>query len=285
MAGFPAGRFSNTLPGANQPNISFHLMRHSIIIISVFIATNSFAQTRKVIGTFNNRIAMPKLVVTFHSDSTFEYTSTEHPTFYRWENFSEKGKWTVSADTIILNPQLDTKPFVQSDFQEQEITGDTTIALTCNHIKRYYDNKGNLVKADTVQINKLDYALNELRKKNLTRVAERQTTRCAFAGYIPKEIITTNRTISIPKPTEKLRSIFIGCYELQGTKEFIIKNSSSNHLTLNVYSNYYQDGQIRQMKFLIKNENVLYTRQKSNGKFDKGDWTYGTVLKKEKKSS
>jgi hypothetical protein len=64
-------------------------MRHSIIIISVLLATNCFGQ-KKVVGTFNNGIAMPKLVVTFNADSTFEYTSTEHPTFYRWEDFSEK---------------------------------------------------------------------------------------------------------------------------------------------------------------------------------------------------
>ncbi len=136
-----------------------------------------------------------------------------------------------------------------------------------------------------MQIDRLDYAFNKLKKKKLTRVAEHRTTRCAFAGYIPKETITTSRTISIPKPTDKLTSIFIGCYELQGTKEFIIKNQNSNRLTFNVFSNYYSDGQIRQMKFLIKNQTTLYTRQKPNGKFDKGSWTYGTILKKEKGGS
>lgn len=254
-------------------------MRYNIIIILVLLATNCFGQTRKVIGTFSNRIAVPKLVVTFNADSTFDYTSTEHPTFYRWEGFSEKGRWTVSADTVILNPQLETKPFVQSDFQEQEIASDTTIVLTFNHIKRHFDNKGNLIKADTVQIDRLDYAFNELKKKKLTRVAEHRTSRCAFAGYIPKETITTSRTISIQKPIERLTSIFIGCYELQGTKEFIIKNSNSNHLTLNVYSNYYQDGQIRQMKFLMKNENVLFTRQKANGEFAKDNIRIGADAK------
>jgi hypothetical protein len=259
-------------------------MRHFLIFISLLCGTICFGQTKKVVGTFGNGIAMPKLVVTFNADSTFEYASTEHPTFYRWEGFSEKGKWKVSADTIILNPQLATKPFVQSEFQEQEISGDTGFVLTFNHIKRYFDNNENLIKTDTAQIDRLDYAFNELKKKKLTRVAEHRTTRCAFAGYIPKEIITTSQTISVPKPTHELKSIFIGCYELQGTKEFIIKNPNSNHLTLNVYSNYYQDGQIRQMKFLIKNENVLYTRQKPNGEFAKDNIWIGpdTKLKRQK---
>ena len=84
----------------------------------------------------------------------------------------------------------------------------------------------------------------------------------ALCRIHPKETITASRTISIPKPTEKLTSIFIGCYELQGTKEFIIKNQNSNRLTFNVFSNYYSDGQIRQMKFLIKIK-LLYIRDKS----------------------
>jgi hypothetical protein len=172
-------------------------MRLGIIIISLLLATNFFGQTRKVVGTFNNGVVMPKLVVTFNTDSTFEYTSTEHPTFYRWENFSEKDKYTVSADTVILNPLLDIKPFVQSEFGEQEISSDTTLTLTFNHIKRYFDNNGNLTKADTVQIDRLDYAFNVLNKKKLTRVAEHRTTICAFAVYIPKETITKRRTISI----------------------------------------------------------------------------------------
>jgi hypothetical protein len=243
--------------------------RHFLIFISLAFVTVCYGQTKNIAGTFSNRIAWPKFTVTFNPDSTFEYVSAEHPTFSNWEDFSEKGRWTVSADTIILNSQLATKPFVESGFIEEEIKGDTAFLLTFNHIKRYFDNNGSLTKADTVQIDRLDYAFNELKRKKLTRVAERPTARCAFAGYIPKEIITTSRTISISKPAEELKSIFIGCYELQGTKEFIIKSPNSNHLTLNIYSNYYQDGQIRQMKFLKKNKNVLYTKQKPNGEFEK----------------
>jgi len=261
-------------------------MRRIITFISFFCVTICFGQTRNIIGTYSNVIAVPKLIVKFNSDSTFEYTSTAHPTSFRWEDFSEKGNWTIISDTLILNPQLESKPFLESDFHEQEIKGDPALLLTFNHIKRYFDTDGNLTKADTVQIDRLDYAFNELKKKRLTRVVERRTTRCAFAGCIPPEIITANKTISISKPSEKLKSIFIGCYELQGTKEFKIKNPNSNHLTLNIYSNYYQDGQIRQTKLLIKNENVLYSRQKPNGKFDKGNWTgMGTTLKKEKSGS
>lgn len=259
-------------------------MRQLLILISVLVELSCFGQAKKVIGTFSNGIAIPNLIVTFNADSTFEYASTEHPVFYRWEDFSEKGKWALSGDTIILNPQLDIKPFVQAEFSEQENKNDTVLVLTFNHIKRQLDHNGNLIKSDTVQIERLDYSFNDIKKKKLTRVAEHPTTRCAFAGYIPKEIITDSRTISIQKPSEELKSIFVGCYELQGLREFTIKNPNSNHLTLNVYSNYYLDGQIRQMKFFIKNENVLYTKQKPNGKFDKDNMWTGTdaKLKREK---
>ena len=248
-------------------------MRYTIIIISFFLTTLSFAQVQNVVGTYG--MVMQGVQVTFNSDSTFEYvTKGEHPVFYRWEKFSENGKWAIVGDTIILNPGLAKKTFVESDFKEEQISGDTGLLLTFNHIKRYFDSNGNIIRTDTFQIDRLDYSFNELKKKKLTRVARHATTRCAFAGYIPKEIITSNKTISIPRPAENIRSIFIGCYELQGTKEFSIKDPDANHLTLNVYSNYYQDGQIRQMKFLIKNQKVLYTKQKENGEFVKDNiWT------------
>ena len=230
---------------------------------------------QNVVGTFLHD--MPKVQVTFNPDSTFEYISNQqHPTFYRWENFSEKGYWALSGDTIILNPNLSKKPFVESDFKEQQNPVDTNFLLTFNHIKRHYNATGSIVQVDTFQIERVDYAFNETKKKRLTRVAPHLTTRCMFAGYIPKEIITTNRTLSIKKPEKNIKSIFIGCYELQGTKEFGIKNPNSNHLTLNVYSNYYEDGQIRQMKLLIKNGKILYTRQKENGQFEKDNFCTNT---------
>jgi hypothetical protein len=249
-------------------------MRNFLTSTSIFISTVCFGQSKSIVGTFASPFAHPKLSVTFNGDSTFSYSSPESPIFYRWEDFSEKGKWTLSGDTIILNPKLTKKIFVESEFIEQEHLGAKDLLLTFNHIKRYFDTDGNVVKADTFQIDRLDYAFNELKRKNRTVVAPHRTVRCTFAGYIPKEVITTNRTISVKRPTENLKSIFIGCYEIQGTKEFIIRNPNSNHLTFNVYSNYYQDGQIRQMKFLIKDEKVLYMRQKENGEFEKDNiWT------------
>ncbi len=264
-------------------DVAVILIRQNITTLLILLAANCFGQAKKVVGSFNNGIALPAIVVTFHADSTFEYTSMEHPTFYRWEYFSEKGKWSVSGDTIILNPQLDIKPFVEYELQEQNASNDTAVTMTFNHIKRYFDANGNVIKADTLQIKQLDYAFNELKKKKLTRVAEHPTTRCAFAGYIPKEIITPHRRISVPRPAEKLRSIFIGCYELQGTKEMIIRNPDAGYFTLNIYSNYYQDGQMRQRKFLIKNENNLYTAQKANGAFVKDNIWGGTGPKLKRK--
>jgi len=117
--------------GTAMPDISCHLMRHLIIIISTFFPTLSFGQVQNIIGTYSSII--PKVEVKFNSDSTFEYITTEqHPTFYRWEPFSEKGHWTVSGDTIILNPQLSKRLFVESDFEEGEI--EDVIRHQCSQI-------------------------------------------------------------------------------------------------------------------------------------------------------
>jgi len=250
-------------------------MRHFITFLSIFITTASFGQPKRIVGTFANPYNLPKLSVTFNADSTFSYASAESPNFYGWEDFSEKGRWTLSGDTIILNSTLTKKIFAESELREQENVGGKDLLLTFNRIKRYFDSDGNVVKADTFQIAGLDYAFNEKKKKNWTRVAPRRMVRCTFAGHIPKEIITTSRTISVKRPAEKMERIFISCFETQGTKEFIIKDPNSDHLTVNVYSNYYQDGQIRQMKFLIKDEKILYTKQKENGEFEKENiWTH-----------
>jgi hypothetical protein len=245
------------------------LVRHLVTILSIFLPTVSFGQLKSIVGTFTNPFDLPKLAVTFNADSTFSFASSMSPNFYSIEDFSERGQWTLSGDTIILNSKLTKKIFVQSEFIEQDNFGGKDLSLTLNHIKRYFDTGGNVMKADTFQVEGLYYAFNEQKRKNWTRVGPHRLVKCSFAGPRPREIITTNRTISVNRPTENLKRIFIGCFESGGTKEFIIKNPNSNHLTFNVYSNYYLDGQIRQMKFLIKDEKVLYTKQKENGEFEK----------------
>ena len=260
-------------------------MRYFIFIITFFIPAISFTQMQKIIGVYSN--LLPRYQVKFNSDSTFEYTTKEmHPIFFRWEDFSEKGRWAISGDTIILNPGLQKKPFVESNFTEEENKGNEKLLLTFNHIKRWFDVNGTVVKTDTVQIDQLDYSFNKLKKRNRTRVSPHRSGNCAFAGYIPQTIITTSRSIAIERPAQIINSIFIGCYELQGTKEFVVTNPGANHFTLNVYSNYYQDGQIRQMKFLVKNDKYLYTRQKANGKFEKDNiWTATENKIKKQKSA
>lgn len=225
--------------------------------------------------------------ITFHPDSTFDYfTDQDHPVFSRWENLSERGRWTLSGDTVILNSHLQKKPAVEAELLESSSSDDTTLRLTFHHIKRYYDREGNLTKADTLQIDRLDFAFNEWKKKRLRRVTPHRTVRCAFAGYIPPEIITSDNTITMRRPEEGLRSIFIGCYELQGVKEYLIKNPLTDHLTFHVYSNYYEDGQIRQLKFLLYKNKALYTRQKPNGRFYKDDLPgRGSTLKKQRGGS
>ena len=248
-------------------------MRQFVFIISLISSACAFGQLKKIAGTYND--VLQGATITFKEDSTFEYVAKgEHPIFYRWENFSEKGRWTISGDTLMLNPQLPKKAFVESDFEEAENNGDSNFLLTFNHIKRHIDVNGNIVSTDTLQIARLDYSFNVSKRRKQTRVSPYRTTRCTFAGYIPKEIITTSRTIVVPKPPENINKILIGCYELQGMKEFIIKNPNSNQFTLNVYSNYYLDGQIRQVKMLVKNENVIYTKQKANGAFEKDNIWY-----------
>ena len=262
------------------------IMRQLLILISsLFIAFISFAQSKNLAGVYGS--TMLSLQVKFNPDSTFEYsTKGLHPTFYRWENFYEKGNWTVCGDTVILNPGLPKKVYVEAAFNEEKNNYRDSLLLTFNHIKRYYDENGTIIKTDTLQIDQLDYSFNELKKKNRTRVSPHRLNTCTFAGYIPKGIITTSRTIAIQKPAEAIHSIFIGCYELQGTKEFVVNDPLANHFTLNVYSNYYKDGQIRQVKFLLKGDNVLYTKQKANGSFEKDNiWSGGSENKLKKQKS
>jgi hypothetical protein len=240
----------------------------------IFAPLISPAQTRFAPAKFIDGNYPGKAIV-FYADSTFEYESGEHPVFFRWEKFRETGKWTMRGDTVVLNPQLPAMNYVESEFSEEEHAGDTAIQLTFNHIKRYFDAEGRVIKADTIQVDQLDFAFNKWKRKTRRRVSDNASTRCTFAGFIPKEIITTSNVISVPKPADSLKSIFIGCYEMQGTKEFLIKNPAATRLKLNVYSNYYEDGILRQKKLLLVNDNVLYITQRKNGKFKKdGIWGY-----------
>ncbi|WP_020530577.1 hypothetical protein [Flexithrix dorotheae] len=257
-------------------------MKIIFAIIFNFWGIICFGQTRNLIGKYSYDELFSRVLLVIEPDSSFTYASSIHPSFNRIEYFKEKGKWIISGDTIILNPHLEEKPFIETDFQEKKIESDTSLILTFNHIKRYFDNEGKLTINDTVEVDRLDFAFNNFKKKSRTRVSRDYTTRCAFAGYIPPEIISLKNTITISKPSEKLESIFIGCYELYGTREFQIKDSTSNHLILNIYSNYYQDGQLRQKKFLVKNDKRIYTQQKNSGKFKKGFWHPASVIRKKK---
>lgn len=247
-------------------------MKPLLVFAALFFVTIGTAQTKHIAGTYTHEgFFLYNTTIVLREDSTFDYSSASHPVFVLdREHFHEKGKWTVSGDTIILNPQLSPKPAIETDLKEEAIAGDTALTLTFNHVKRYFDGNDNPVIFDTVQIDRLDFAFNEWKKKNRRRVADDPTTRCTFAGYIPKEIITEERTIVVSRPLEELKHIFVGCYEAQQTKEFTISNPHSTRFTYTVYSNYYLNtGTFRQAKMLIKNRNVLYTRQKANGKFYK----------------
>lgn len=247
-------------------------MKPLLLLTALFSVTIGTAQTKNIAGTYNREgFLFENTMIVFRADSTFEYSSTTHPVFFLdRDHFHEKGKWTISGDTIILNPQIAPKPAIEIDLKEEAVAGDTALTLTFNHVKRYFDGSDNPVIFDTVQIDRLDFAFNEWKKKNRIRVSEHGTVRCAFAGYIPKEIITEERTIVVPRPSAELKSIYVGCYEAQQTKELPIRNPRSTRLTYTVYSNYYLNtGTFRQAKMLIKNKNVLYTRQKPNGKFYK----------------
>ncbi len=243
------------------------MLRLIILLLLICRPAFSLAQTESITGRYFNML--DRIQVDFYEDSSFDYSSKMwNPVFHRYEPLSESGFWSMAGDTIILNPHLEKKRFVDFSFSESKFEGDSTVVvLSFNHIRRHYDIAGNLTANDTIQFYQLDFAFNELKKKKLKRVSSHQSIRCAFAGYIPKEILTDERSIVVPKPSEKLKSIFIGCYELQGTKEFLITDNSSNQFTLNVYSNYYSDGQIRQMRLLKKNKRVIYYRIKENGEF------------------
>lgn len=223
-------------------------MRHVTTYTFILFTSVCLGQTPKIIGAYSAKFSISDFRIVFNADSTFLYTSDQHPTFFRWEKFVEKGQWTLSSDTIILNPQLSRKQFIETDFQEAKADNDSLLYLTINHIIRQFDKNGHVISIDTLQVGRFDYSFNEFKKKKLNRVAERPTTKCAFEGHIPPETITSYRTIKIVRPLEKLESVFLGCYEMQGTKEFKIKNPNSNHLILNIFSNYYQDGQLRQKK-------------------------------------
>ena len=251
-------------------------MRNALFFLSLLTSTLVQAQKKTPVGRFSQTM-FPEKYLTLSSDSTFQYISETHPLFFLEQGFSEEGKWTVAGDTIILNPHLPVLKLVETDFKE-EATADSTIMLTFYHVKRYHDHAGNFLRADTFQLHQLDFAFNQLKKKRLKRIAPMPSVRCAFAGYIPKEIITDNISIFVERPAEGLKSIFVGSYELQGFKEFPILNANSNKLTLTVFSNYYQDKQLRQKRILLK-RNHLYLTQKPNGKFDV---SWGENLKREK---
>lgn len=240
-------------------------MRCFIFSLFLFcVSFQAFAQGRSIAGVFAAGSETCKLIL--YDDSSFNYSASEYPMFYRFEKFEEHGRWTRLGDTVVLNPQLGLKPFVESEMKEEKVKNDSVV-LTFHHIKRFIGADGNVVREDTEHISRLDFSFNNQEKKSRRRVAENRTVRCTFAGYIPAEIITEQTSIALAKPVDRIDCIYFGCWELQGMKKFVVADPASNHYIFNVYSNYYLDGQLRQAKFLIKNEDVLYSKRNAKGGF------------------
>ncbi len=248
-----------------------------ILIIAVLLSNNSFSQKRySPVGVWGDDI------LTIYADSSFEMAA-HYPDFATESGFYEKGIWTVKDDTLILNPHLTPKEYIQHDFSESEVGEDTNVLLTLNHIKRTISESGEVMFRDTLLVEVADYWFNDFKKSKLRRIAVRPTPMCAFAGYIPPETITSEHTTVVEKSADSMQTIHIGCWELRGTKEFIIYNPESNRLTLNIYSNSYNDGMIRSKKILIKNKNTLLTKRNKKGKFRVDIWTNNySMLKRQK---
>jgi hypothetical protein len=257
-------------------------MRSFLCCLALFTSSGLFAQQRQVMGTYASPVSGVELSIS--SDRSFTYVSKfDNPNFYRFEPIAESGMYSISGDTLILNPGLEPKPFVETAFRENRTVNDS-IKLTFNHIRRYFDKEGKLVREDTCQAMMLDFAVNEWNRTTRRRLSAMRQVRCTFAGFIPKEIITSSRSVNIARPVGGIQKIFIGCYEMQGTNEFVITDAQANDFALDIYSNYYEDGQIRQMKMLIKNEKCIYTHQRKDGSFEKNTVWNNTnaILKKQR---
>jgi hypothetical protein len=257
-------------------------MRSFLCCLAFFTTCELNAQQSRIKGTYANLVSGVELSIS--SDRNFTYISKfDNPNFYRFEPIAESGRYSISGDTLILNPGLEPKPFVETAFRENRTVNDS-VRLTFNHIRRYFGREGKLIREDTSQAKMLDFAVNEWNRTTRRRVSAIRQVRCTFAGFIPREIITSSRSVNIARPLGGIQKIFIGCYEMQGTNEFVVRDAQANDFVLDIYSNYYEDGQIRQKKMLIKNDKCIYTHQRKDGSFDKNTVWNNTdsILKKQK---
>lgn len=259
-------------------------MKYYLLLISLFVFTTVYPQQKFQPGVFETNRCEKQLIL--NNNGTFEvnYYRGPHPVFSSDNGFSETGVWQRKGDTIILNSHLEEKTFIEQNFSETIQHGDTDILLTINIIKRKIDANGNITLSDTTQADRADYWFNDRKENEIVRIAKYPTTRCAFAGPVPKiEKVTNSRTVITIKPSGPLKKIHIGCYEYNGTKEFAIKDTRSNRLTLNIYHNYYAGGFIRSKKILIKNNNKLLCEQNEKGKFYTDTWwDHHSKLKRQK---
>lgn len=240
-------------------------MKKIALIILSFYSLSNFAQ-KNPIGTFQNEL----IEVTFKNDKSFEYKNKYflNPAGHKTDSvYTEKGTWEISNDTLRLNPQLKKKNFGSDELVESITTNSNKLSFKFNIIRTYFDANNNVLSIDTLQIERLDFAINNKNKKNISRITQKPTTRCAFAGYIPKELVTSERSFEIEKPSEKISRIFIGCDELGEMKEYEINDPNSNSFILNIYQNIYEDGMIRSVNYLMATKNIILIEEKPNGKF------------------
>lgn len=242
-------------------------------VICLCAITTCVAQTKSITGYYGNRgYYQLGVSIQFKEDSTFIFTSGVHPIFYTdLDIFREEGKWSISGDTVILNPQASPETNTDIDLQEEEVAGDECITVTFKHVKRYFDSTGKLYLSDTVHIDDLAFALNGRR---ITRVATHCPHRnIPFRIHLTKEMLTKDDTVAVSRPKKELNCIYIGCYEAQQTNRFLIRNPKSTRFSYTVYSNYHRMPTLRQQKLLIKNNKTLCFKQPLNGSLFHRKWS------------
>lgn len=247
-------------------------MKKIALVILGFLSILGFSQ-KNPIGAFANE----RIEIKFNEDKTFEYKNKYrlNPAGHKTDSvYVEKGFWEIDGDTIKLNAQLKEKNYGNDELIETQVPNTSKILMKFNIIRSYFDKTGNLGSTDTLQIDRLDFAINSNVKKNISRITQSPTTRCAFAGYIPKELVTNERSFEFEKPSAKISKIFIGCQELGKMNEYTVKNPDSNSFTLNIYQNIYDDGMLRNKKFLMMTKNIILIEEKQNGKFKIGGIYY-----------
>ena len=200
-----------------------------LLLFLASVAVHAQTGYDRVAGTYNDALAtIYATQLTLRPNGTFVIETVDETFPYTFEQFTNKGEYSVSGDSIILNPGV-TLPATTVELQHRE-SGADTLRVNIDYTLATYTGS-ELTFTDAFQPQMLSVYINE--KKNFTHIVKEELRQvCLFAPKVRRQVVLDEAGVLKLAKTSKyfkngLRRIGIYSYGFDEIRWFSVPPDAS----------------------------------------------------------